>query len=77
MDPVDRAELVAGRGLRGNANQGGKRQITILSEEAWNDAVQYTRKHPGLTMGLVLLIGAAVGVLLMGRERDRDRENVG
>jgi MOSC domain-containing protein YiiM len=40
MDRVDRAELVAGRGLRGNANQGGKRQITILSEEAWNDAVR-------------------------------------
>jgi MOSC domain-containing protein YiiM len=40
MDPVERAELVAGRGLRGNANQGGKRQVTILSEEAWNDAVR-------------------------------------
>jgi MOSC domain-containing protein YiiM len=40
MDRADRAELVAGRGLRGNANQGGKRQITIISEEAWNDAVR-------------------------------------
>ena len=40
MDRVDRAELVPGRGIRGNANQGGKRQITIISEEAWNDAVR-------------------------------------
>ena len=39
MDRVDRAELVPGRGILGNANQGGKRQITIISEEAWNDAI--------------------------------------
>jgi len=40
MDRVERAELVAGRGVRGSANQGGKRQITIISEEAWNDALR-------------------------------------
>jgi MOSC domain-containing protein YiiM len=38
MDPVDSAQLVAGRGLAGNANQGGKRQITIIDERAWSDA---------------------------------------
>lgn len=38
MDRVDSAELVAGRGLRGNANQGGKRQITIIDEDAWRAA---------------------------------------
>jgi MOSC domain-containing protein YiiM len=38
MDAVDRAEFVAGRGLRGNANQGGKRQVTIIDEAAWQDA---------------------------------------
>jgi MOSC domain-containing protein YiiM len=40
MDRVERAELVAGRGVRGSANQGGRRQITILSEEAWSDALR-------------------------------------
>jgi MOSC domain-containing protein YiiM len=38
MDAVDQAEFVAGRGLRGNANQGGKRQVTIIDEAAWQDA---------------------------------------
>ncbi|HEX6159585.1 MAG TPA: MOSC domain-containing protein [Thermoanaerobaculia bacterium] len=42
MDPVHSAELVAGRGLVGNANQGGKRQITIIDEAAWGDAVRET-----------------------------------
>ncbi len=35
MDEVARATLVAHRGLRGNANLGGKRQVTVLSLEAW------------------------------------------
>src|SRR3954453_18451228 len=38
MDPRETATLVAGRGLAGNANQGGRRQVILLSEEAWNDA---------------------------------------
>ena len=36
MDPIDRAKTVAGRGLAGNANQGGKRQVTIVSNQHWN-----------------------------------------
>ncbi|MEO8681087.1 MAG: MOSC domain-containing protein [Vicinamibacterales bacterium] len=37
MDPIDRAKTVAGRGLVGNANQGGKRQVTIVSSKHWRD----------------------------------------
>ena len=35
MDPADRAVVVAGRGLVGNADQGGHRQVTILSDAGW------------------------------------------
>ena len=38
MDEVFNAQLVAGRGIVGNANQGGKRQVTLLSSESWQDA---------------------------------------
>ena len=36
MDPVDRARLIAGRGIVGNANQGGRRQVTIIDWETWD-----------------------------------------
>jgi len=38
MDPAREARLVAGRGIVGNANQGGKRQVTIIAREAWDVA---------------------------------------
>ncbi|HKS23074.1 MAG TPA: MOSC domain-containing protein [Thermoanaerobaculia bacterium] len=40
MDRVERAELVAGRGVRGSANQGGRRQVSIISQEAWDAAIE-------------------------------------
>lgn len=36
MDPVGRARLVADRGLTGNADQGGRRQVTIIARETWD-----------------------------------------
>ena len=35
MDPVDAALLDVQAGIRGNANRGGRRQITIISRERW------------------------------------------
>ena len=35
MDGADRATLVAGRGLAGDANQGGTRQVTLIELERW------------------------------------------
>lgn len=37
MDAADRAELVAGRGLKGDATQGGRRQVTLLSLDRWRE----------------------------------------
>jgi MOSC domain-containing protein YiiM len=37
MDPAERARVVAGKGIVGNANQGGKRQVTIVSNRHWTD----------------------------------------
>lgn len=36
MDPVDRATLQAGRGIAGNADQGGRRQVTIIARRRWD-----------------------------------------
>ena len=35
MDKAGSATLVARKGIVGNANQGGKRQVTIIEEEVW------------------------------------------
>lgn len=36
MKPVSQASLTANRGLDGSADQGGKRQVTIIEREIWN-----------------------------------------
>jgi MOSC domain-containing protein YiiM len=40
MDPVASAILDADRGLRGNANLGGRRQVTIISLERWSELME-------------------------------------
>jgi MOSC domain-containing protein YiiM len=47
MDPHAEAMLQTGRGLVGNADQGGLRQVTLLSEERWAE--------------MTALVGAALG----------------
>jgi MOSC domain-containing protein YiiM len=36
MDPAPAATLHAGRGIQGNADQGRKRQVTIIEREVWD-----------------------------------------
>lgn len=40
MVPADEAHLRAAQGIAGNANQGGRRQVTILEQEAWDGAMR-------------------------------------
>jgi MOSC domain-containing protein YiiM len=40
MDVQARAELLAGSGLKGNADRGGRRQVTLLSAERWSEMMQ-------------------------------------
>ena len=42
MDPAPHARLVAGRGIVGNANQGGRRQVTIIEREVWEALMALT-----------------------------------
>jgi len=39
MDAVEIAELEVEHGLRGNANRGGKRQVTIISRQRWAELI--------------------------------------
>jgi len=43
MDPVDTGTLVAGRGLRGNADQGRRRQVTLIQRERWDELMKGLR----------------------------------
>lgn len=42
MDPVPRATAVADRGLEGNANVGGFRQVTLIEREVWETLMRET-----------------------------------
>ena len=35
MDTVEQATLLAQRGLKGNTDQGGRRQVTLIEQEVW------------------------------------------
>jgi MOSC domain-containing protein YiiM len=39
MDPEERATLVEGRGIAGSADQGGRRQVTLITLERWSEVM--------------------------------------
>jgi MOSC domain-containing protein YiiM len=49
MDPVQSARLIAGRGIAGNTDQGGRRQVTMIDEAAWEAASRTLGFLPGMT----------------------------
>lgn len=78
MDPVDRARVIAGRGIVGNANQGGKRQVTILSAKHWQqvtafleDAPDPRQRRANLLVSEVDFTGAHGKILKIGNVRVR------
>ena len=58
MDAAISAQLVAGRGIVGNADQRGKRQVTLLSAEHWADlTAQLGTPDPSVRRANFLLSG--------------------
>ena len=45
MDSVQSASLRAGRGIVGNADQGGRRQVTLIEREIWDALMQELGGH--------------------------------
>jgi MOSC domain-containing protein YiiM len=47
MDSVREATLVTGQGMSGSVGRSRRRQVTILSQEAWIDATASLDRDPG------------------------------
>jgi MOSC domain-containing protein YiiM len=78
MDPQPSAVLVAGRGLEGNANQGGRRQVTMIEEERWAEAtaeagadIQPGSRRANLMISGLRLAGSRGRILRIGSTRLR------
>lgn len=84
MDAVPEARLDAGQGIAGNADRGGKRQVTLLEAEVWDDVMRAlsadlppsTRRANLVVRGLPLprsmkALAPAGKVLCVGRARIR------
>lgn len=57
MDAVAAADARAGRGLVGNADQGGKRQVTILAREDWEQVTASRPTDPAVRRANLLVTG--------------------
>ena len=78
MDAVERAELRAGHGLAGNANQGGRRQVTLIARGSWdrvNEALA-RRSSPAAPLGEVDPALRRANVLVSGIDLAHTRGRV-
>jgi MOSC domain-containing protein YiiM len=62
MDAAERARLVAGRGIAGNANQGGHRQVTLIECEVWNGLMERLQQwvDPSIRRANLMVSGVAL-----------------
>ena len=62
MDPVRRATLTAGKGLVGNANQGGRRQVTLIDRAAWDLVTEDLKEYvePSARRANLLVAGVSL-----------------
>ncbi|MEO8198985.1 MAG: MOSC domain-containing protein [Gemmatimonadota bacterium] len=78
MDPVVSATLVAGKGIVGNADQGRRRQVTLIEREIWermmkevhSDAAPSVRRANLMVSG-ISLAGKRGSVIRIGACRIR------
>lgn len=78
MDRVESATLEAGLGLAGNANRGGRRQVTLLDSAAWREVLldletdlPPSARRANLLVSGVVLTGATGRILRIGPARLR------
>ena len=76
MDSVASALLVEGKGLLGNADQGGARQVTLIEREVWhalmqamNGAVAPVARRANLLVGGLTLAKTRGRILRVGAAR--------
>lgn len=73
MESRDRARLVPGRGIDHNADQGGKRQVTVISGERWDELMRFagaalspSARRANLVVSGLNLAGSAGRILRVG-----------
>jgi MOSC domain-containing protein YiiM len=73
MDPATRATFRAGRGIVGNADQGGRRQVTLIGRQHWDlvmddlgDYVDPAARRANLLVGGLSLADSRGKILLVG-----------
>jgi MOSC domain-containing protein YiiM len=76
MDAADEATLVEGQGVAGSVGRSKRRQVTILSQEDWNTALEEAGAHadPSRRRANILVSGVQLentrgGVLSIGAVR--------